>query len=201
MENEWQDGCLFEEAPYSKGKLAFRQPIQLSIRLVDQWEAQLIRPGREVLMRNGVELEPDDQIVSYRHEDRTMAIEGVFDLLGDTALRLLRSPSHRLSDADLDLKSLLISCLDLLESEVGLSFPKERWLLMGREGDKLVAKSSDESFQAELPSFEVAEGELMMCKVKVHKCGSPIEGEPILEVNRLNTTNEFEALLRIVRKG
>jgi len=49
--------------------------------------------------------------------------------LADEARKLVQTPSHALTDVEISRKGRLIGLLDLLNSDIGLSFARDRWLV------------------------------------------------------------------------
>lgn len=140
------------------------------------------------------------------------ALTALVCALGDEARALVQTPSHRLSDGDLQRKGQLIGLLELLNSDLGLRFAEDRWLV-GRvdlkSGDftELHREQDDRPLSAPLSEEARSQAEahdphaLWFARVATFRDGSP-RGE-VLELEAVGsgrTARElFEELRRLSR--
>jgi hypothetical protein len=94
---------------------------------------------------------------------------------------MIQTPSHRLSDGEVHRKGVLLSLVDALNSDIGLTHRTERWLVGRIEGARFVP------VQADLPPIDLAADgatpiaapdTLYFARFRARRDGSP-EGPPL----------------------
>lgn len=119
----------------------------------------------------------------------------------ENALRLITTPTHRLSKEDIKEKGCVIGDLDMMESDIGLHFRTERWLVVtvSEDGTQATEIGSD-PMTVPLPAgLEVpgAPGDLLFAKVPVDRSGWP--NGPVLSLKQIANYTNTEDLLEDLR--
>lgn len=119
----------------------------------------------------------------------------------ENALRLITTPTHRLSKEDVKEKGRLIGELDLMASDIGMHFRSERWLVVAVSEDGLLAREAgSDPMVLNLPTdmkVPGVPGDLLFAKVPVDRTGWP--NGPVLALEQLVNLTNTEDLLEDLR--
>jgi hypothetical protein len=159
----WLEGVAFEELTFrSDGEIersvTLLQPVEVRVRrMATGWVAQ----ARSLSMES-------------RADGPRGAVESLARSFADEARELIGTPTSDLSDKDARRKGLLLSFVDALNSDLGLTHARDRWIVGRLEGQRLIPTLRH------LPPVEVpmnlipdtTEG-LYFARVPVHRDGVP----------------------------
>ena len=157
----WAQGVQVRELPHEGGVLIFKREIRVEAKkLADQWRARPVsfvaKPGWGILPTAAL------------HDMAGKLVEEIQGLL---------VPSHLLPDERVRRKSLLISRVDTLNSDLGLEHATHRWLLGRMEGRNLFVPVQRTDLEPVEVSGDLApDGEtpgLFMARVPVFRDGYP----------------------------
>jgi tetratricopeptide (TPR) repeat protein len=122
--DEWANGCCLCEIPALTGFVYLQRNVRVQLRRLSQgWLSSLA-----------------DCDISAQTEglpSEALAIAG--EQLAKETRALVATPSHLLDDRRVRRKGFLLGLVDLLHSEIGLSFAATRWFLGRLEGGRFMA--------------------------------------------------------------
>ena len=167
IEDQWREGVplseLGEAAPHH---LVFHAPVVVS----------LVRIAQDDVRAESVPLQR-----AARSATALGALARLAQVVAEELRGMIQTPSHRLSDGEVHRKGVLLSLVDALNSDIGLTHRTERWLVGRIEGARFVP------VQVHLPPIDLAaEGAtpiaapdtLYFARFRARRDGSP-EGPPL----------------------
>jgi hypothetical protein len=190
----WENGVPFSELPFhlqgadADGNVVLHAPVLIYLRQASQtWMARMGGP----LMHHRLAEAPADR--------PHLAVDLLARQLADETRRLVSTPSSQLGAKDVRLKGLLLSVVDVLNSDIGLDqgHAAERWIVGRIEGSRLVPTMRHlppiEIPEALLPETEAG---LYFVRVPVHRDGLP--RGPAVKVEPAGSGLDTAALLEML---
>lgn len=123
----WERGIALSELSSRRGRLVLQSPLAVTMARLG--------PGFRARLK---ELE-----VAAQAATPTQALTELATKVAGEAERMIRQPSHLLSQAEVLWKGRLIGAIDLIASDLGLEFATERWFLGRLEPGRFVPVQSE----------------------------------------------------------